>query len=410
MTIANFMFEPLRKAMATHGLDAAAIVPGANFRRLLKRDFHLMERPFVVIVPAEGRPAAIVPQLELASFKPLGFDGRIFAWRDEDGYRDAFAEAAAVLPQLAEVQSFGLEAERMRAFEMMALQRVFPEARLVDAHQAISSIRLHKTADEIALLKQAITISEAALEATLAQVRIGMTEKQIESVLLNELFSHGADGLAFEPIVAAGDNSAQPHAHARDDYQVKAGDALLFDFGASWHGYNADITRTFFVAEVSDRDRRFYETVAAANTAGKEATKPGATAHHVDDTVQNLLEELRICRIPPPQDRPWPRPRCARGAADHARQYRGAGTWNGVYRRARALSSRRDRRAHRGRCRSHANRLRLPDFIFARAADRGVRDAGLSPAPHRPAHSDFPRHHHRRFRLRARPARRSGAC
>ena len=59
------------------------------------------------------------------------------------------------------------------------------------------------------------------------QVREGQTEKEIEAILLNELFSHGADGLSFNPIVAAGDNSAQPHAKARADYKIKSGDALL---------------------------------------------------------------------------------------------------------------------------------------------------------------------------------------
>jgi Xaa-Pro dipeptidase len=284
------MFDPLRDAMAAHGLDAAAIVPGANFRLLLKRDFHLMERPLLLIIPREGKSAAIVPELEMASFGPLGFEGHIFPWRDEEGYRGAFAKAAQALPQLARATKFGLEAERMRAFEMMALQQAFPGARFVNAHQPISEIRLRKTADEIAYLRRAIEISEAALEATLAQVRIGLTEKQIERVLINEMFNHGAGGLAFDPIVAAGDNSAQPHAVSRETYQLKAGDALLIDFGASWQGYNADITRTFFVGGVSDRDRRFYETVAAANAAGKQAVRAGVTAHAVDDVVQKVLE------------------------------------------------------------------------------------------------------------------------
>ena len=283
-------FLPLLNMMRGEGLEAVAFVPGANFQRIFVRDFHLMERPLVIIVPVEGEPVAIVPALEMASFEPLGFPGPVFNWRDEEGYAAAFEGAAAALPQLAHAKAFGLEAQRMRAFEHMELQRVFPQASFTDAHGAISSVRLCKTADEIAKLKEAIRISEAALEATLGEVKEGLTEREVESILVRQMFAHGAHGLAFEPIVAAGDNSAQPHAHARADYKIQRGDALLFDFGASYEGYNADITRTFFVGEVSEHDRAFYDTVLAANERGKAVTRPGVTANDVDDAVQKVLE------------------------------------------------------------------------------------------------------------------------
>ncbi len=276
--------------MARADLDAVAFVPGSNFRRLFGRSFGLMERPLVIIVARTGESAAIVPSLELASFSSIGFEGPVFGWKDEEGYGEAFEEAADALPTLVTAQRFGLEAQRMRVFEQMALASVFPKAVFVDAHQQISAIRLHKGDEEIAKLKEAIRISEAALEATLKQVRVGQSETEIQAILMNQMFAHGADGLAFEPIVAAGGNSAEPHAHARHDYQIKPGDALLIDFGARYKGYNADITRTFFVREVSEFDRAFYETVLAANERGKAVSRPGASADHIDDSVQKVLE------------------------------------------------------------------------------------------------------------------------
>ncbi|HMQ93568.1 MAG TPA: Xaa-Pro peptidase family protein [Amaricoccus sp.] len=282
---------PLRAVMASGSLDAVALVPGANFRRLLGRDFHQNERPLVLVVPAEGPPAAVVPNLEMASFSTLDFRGAIFDWRDENGFEHAFRALGGALGGLGAAGArIGVEAQRMRVFEATALQAAFPAAQLVDAHAAISSIRLRKAPEEVALLRQAIRISEAALEATLTQVRAGMTETEVAGVLMRELFDHGADGLAFEPIVAAGDNSAQPHARPRFDYRIRPGDALLFDFGASYQGYNADITRTFFVADASEKDRAFYDTVLAANEAGRAASRAGRSAHDVDDAVQRLLE------------------------------------------------------------------------------------------------------------------------
>ena len=286
--------QSIRNVLSSYELDAIAFVPGANFTRIFSRDFHLMERPLVVIVPSEGNAVAIVPNLELDSFKQTAFSGEIFDWYDQSGYEEAFNNAAKSLPQLEFAKRFGLEGQRMRAFEAMALQNAFPKAVFEDAHNALSSIRYRKTEREIEFQKRAIQISETALEATLVSVEVGQTEAAIKSKLIQELFASGADGLAFEPIVAAGANAALPHASSRDDYMIKPGDALLIDFGGSYKGYHADITRTFFVKEVSDYDRAFYETVLSANEKGRKVSQAGITAHDVDDAVQEVLENSQF--------------------------------------------------------------------------------------------------------------------
>ncbi len=282
-------FSEIVTVLEANGLDAAAFVPGPNFVRLIGRGFPLMERPMVLVVPRTGPPMAIVPNLEMASFSQIGFRGHVFDWRDQDGFEGAFKLMAEARPDLAAAK-IGLEGQRMRVFEQMALASVWPEAVFFDAHAELSSIRLRKTDLEIANLRAAIRISEQALEATLSEVKIGMTEMQVEAILLRELFGFGAEGLAFSPIVAAGDNAAQPHAHARSDYRIKSGDALLFDFGAKYKGMNADITRTVFVGTASAYDTAFYNTVLAANRAGMEVTRAGETAHGLDDTVTRVLE------------------------------------------------------------------------------------------------------------------------
>jgi len=68
-------FSEVIAVLEANGLDAAAFVPGPNFMRLLGRDFHLMERPLVLVIPRSGPAMAIVPNLEMASFGTIGFDG-----------------------------------------------------------------------------------------------------------------------------------------------------------------------------------------------------------------------------------------------------------------------------------------------------------------------------------------------
>src|SRR5260221_12593074 len=93
---------------------------------------------------------------------------------------------------------------------------------------------------------KAINISEAALEATLKQGKVGMTERQITNILLNHMAELGSGGNAFEPTVLAGANSAQPHG-VPGDAVLRDGDLLLFDFGPTTDGYPPDVTRAVHV-------------------------------------------------------------------------------------------------------------------------------------------------------------------
>ncbi len=267
-------------------VDAVALVPGPNFTRALGKAFMSHERPFLVVIPANGEPAAIVPNLELGSWELVGFDGAVYDWFDQTGYDGAFAALADHMP----LSSVAVEGQVMRVFVSKALTRAMPNLKIVDGEREISGLRIVKTDDDIAALQAAIDVSERALEQVIANVRIGQTEKQVEQALIQALFAEGAESLAFNPIVAAGDNSARPHGKARADYKIQSGDALLFDFGARKRGFAADITRTFFVGEVSDEGRAVYDTVLRANLKGFEMCSPGVTAHDIDDAVIGVLE------------------------------------------------------------------------------------------------------------------------
>ena len=284
---------PIRAIAVAEGLDAIALVPGANFRRVLGRDFHQHERPLIVVVPVDGPPAAVVPDLELSSFATIGLDGVVIPWRDQDGYDAAFDRLGTALS----IKRIGVEGQQMRVFVQLALIRAFPGAAIIDVHDPISALRLKKTAAEIAAMRAAIQITERAFSVAHAETRIGMTETRIKSILTRALFEEGAEDVAFDAIVAAGTNAAMPHANARPDYEIKAGDALLFDFGARISGVCADITRTVFVGHVTDEDAMFYAAVLDANEAGKHACRPGATAHDVDDAATSALEASRFSRF-----------------------------------------------------------------------------------------------------------------
>ncbi|MDR3475070.1 MAG: Xaa-Pro peptidase family protein [Devosia sp.] len=277
--------ERLYSAMDAEGLDAVALVPGANFYFLTGAQFHLMERPTVHVVARSGARYAVIPALEKARWAALAPDVETIYWQDSDGYAAAFAR----LGQLFGSGRLGIEGQRMRAFEYLALSQALGGMVLVDAHAAISSMRLCKDAVELAAMSKAIAISETALARTLARTRAGMSEAAIRQMLVADMLDDGADGVAFEPIVLTGAAAADPHGSPSPDRVLKRGEPLLIDYGAAWGGYSADITRTCFCETVSVEHRAIYDAVLAANAVGRGIAAPGVTLDAVDTAVGNAM-------------------------------------------------------------------------------------------------------------------------
>jgi Xaa-Pro dipeptidase len=140
-------------------------------------------------------------------------------------------------------------------------------------------------------MRQAADIAQRALLATLPQIKIGMTEKELASELVLQILRAGSGPeLPFAPIVSAGPNAANPHA-AGSLRPLQPGDLLVIDWGASYEDYYSDITRTFAVGEISEEMEQVYQLVKAANRAGREAVHPGVTADQVDAAARQVIEE-----------------------------------------------------------------------------------------------------------------------
>jgi Xaa-Pro aminopeptidase len=102
--------------------------------------------------------------------------------------------------------------------------------------------------------------------------------------------SNGSVGLAFEPIVASGPNSALPHAQATDR-TVQTGEFLKMDFGARFGGYCSDMTRTVVVGKASEKHREIHAAVLAANRAGVDAVRAGVVGKDVHEIARGVLDD-----------------------------------------------------------------------------------------------------------------------
>ena len=131
---------------------------------------------------------------------------------------------------------------------------------LVETEKIIEKQRAIKDEEEIKNITKACNITDDCFEYLLNYIKIGMTEKQIANAIERFFRINGADGLAFDTIVASGSNSSKPHA-VPTDRKIENGDVITIDMGCKYNGYCSDMTRTIFVGEISEEVKKVYNLV-----------------------------------------------------------------------------------------------------------------------------------------------------
>ncbi len=196
----------LLQLAAASRLDAVAIMPGPNMQYFTGLHFHLSERPTLAIFPVAGQPALICPAFEATKTQRSTTAWRLFTYVDGQDPLEAFHAACHAL-QLDQ-KRVGIEAYKMRVLELRLLEKAAYALTCESADALIAQLRMIKDADEIAALRRAIRMTEQALDDVIDAARVGMTERQIASLLTQALLQRGAEGLAFEPLIQSGPNAA----------------------------------------------------------------------------------------------------------------------------------------------------------------------------------------------------------
>jgi Xaa-Pro aminopeptidase len=161
---------------------------------------------------------------------------------------------------------------------------------LVPADDMVESLRVIKEPSEIEALAAAVALGDAAFEHTAALIKPGWTEKQIAWEIEKYAREHGAEGLSFPTIVAAGPWGAMPHAQPRD-HVVKEGDGIVIDMGVNLDGYMSDLTRTVCVGKPDDQFKKIYDIVLAAQLTAEELARTGMTGSEVHMIAHRVIEE-----------------------------------------------------------------------------------------------------------------------
>ena len=187
------------------------------------------------------------------------------------------------------IRRLGFEDAYMTVREHDLYAKALP-CQLVPAADLLAQLRAVKDPDELEIMVSAQRIAEKAFTDILNEIRPGVTEKEIAARLQYLMLHYGAGDKSFDPIVVSGPNGSLPHG-VPSEKVIQAGEFVTMDFGCVYHGYCSDMTRTVAVGSVTEEMRQVYDTVLAAQKAGIEAARAGATGRAVDAAARAVIQQ-----------------------------------------------------------------------------------------------------------------------
>lgn len=278
----------LRTAMRAHDVDHLFVTQPNDVAYLTG----FLGGDSTMIVGPSGKPVLISDfryDEELEPVRPL-----VRVVMRKAGMLPAVAAELARLHEASRLTRLGVQADHMTLANEQHLRKQLRSAKLplkmlTPVHGLLADLRRVKDEAEIAEIRRAIKIQEAALLATLPTIRPGQTELEICARLEQEMKVRGSTQPSFTTIVAAQANGSLPH-YRPGTTKTRAGRPLLIDWGATVNGYHGDMTRTFCLGEWPRAMREIYEIVRDAQLASAAAIRAGVGTREVDRVAREHIE------------------------------------------------------------------------------------------------------------------------
>lgn len=277
-----------RQVLAERGLDAYLVGPSADLFWLVGYRALPLERLTLLVVPAEGDPALLVPELEAPRAEDSGAAELVdlVAWKEDE---DPTERAAAILGAL-EVPREGRLAvqDRLWSVFLLRLQQTLPGVTWHPGGDVSRTLRIRKTAEELEALRAAGRAIDAVHARIPSMLLPGRTESEVGRDI-SEAILEEHDEVDFV-IVASGPNGASPH-HRTGDRRLEWGDAVVIDIGGIRDGYCSDMTRNYVLGDAPPGYRELHAVLEEAQRAGVEAVRPGVTGEEVDATCRRVIAD-----------------------------------------------------------------------------------------------------------------------
>lgn len=194
------------------------------------------------------------------------------------------------LIEMHNLRKIGFESNFVTYADFQDLKKEFSEVEFVPVDSLLEKIVICKNEKEIGLTKRAVEITDKTFSELLKIIKPGLTEREISAHIsyLQKMF--GADGDAFDSIVASGERSAFPHARPTDR-KIQSGDLLKLDFGCVVEGMRSDMTRTIAIGEIPEECKKIYGIVKEAQQRALDNVKAGINSKELDAFARDFIRE-----------------------------------------------------------------------------------------------------------------------
>lgn len=276
-----------QQLLAANNMSALVLDCGTSLEYFTGVSWWPSERTMVAIIPVKGTVKYVCPGFEEARLREMITIGKdVYVWQeDESPYRlivSVFREAGIQTGTIA------ME-ERLRYFVLDGIQKEAPHLRYVSGDPVTVPCRIIKSPVEIALMQKANDITLAAIQHSAAQLKEGMSQGELSSMIMHAQTELGGD--ADFALCLFGKDAAFPHG-TKMPSKLKKGDIVLMDCGCRVHGYNSDITRTIvFGAEPTPRQLTVWNLEKEAQAAGFAAAKNGSPCGDIDAAARKVITD-----------------------------------------------------------------------------------------------------------------------
>jgi Xaa-Pro dipeptidase len=276
--------DKARELMTRQKIAALAMTGGTSLLYFTGIRSGVSERMFAWVLPASGAPYIVCPAFEEARMTeqltqmPEGAQTKIYTWNeDEDPY-------ALLVKHLPHPGALALE-EKMPFVYAERLGQA--GAKIVSGIPVTAGCRAIKSAAELALMQLANTITLSVYKAAYEAGAPGMTTAEFAALVTKGFTQCGVTGAIS---CQTGEWSALPHGSIKPQV-IRENQIVLIDDGCTLEGYSSDISRTFVYGKATDRQKKIFDVVHAAQAAALAAGKVGAPCHAVDDAARKVVTD-----------------------------------------------------------------------------------------------------------------------
>ena len=288
MNIYDQRITKARNRMEDAGTSLLVITPSCDLMYLTGYSKPATDRLTALLLTAHDS-YFLCPAVEKNYLKEVDCQAAPIFWEDSgDPFKKMYSVLSAA-PGISRKSCIkAAVAGRMQSSCLIRLMELYPGISWNNADSVLVPLRKSKTPEEITIIRRAQEMAERAFARLLENGLEGKTERQLSEQLMKLRLEEGFDAVG-PGLIACGPGSASPHPILSDN-KVQAGDTVMFDFGGTYKGYHADMTRTCAVGYASDKFKEVYSIVLEAHLAVLKAAAPGTACRDMDLAGRSIIE------------------------------------------------------------------------------------------------------------------------